>query len=205
MLYERALMCWTSTEKGQMPLTTTYRSALIFGGGVGQGAQSGQVDLNKSGDRIIEGIRLYRSGMVKRLYFSGEPIFSDQPVSQAQFAFKEYLIQMGVDMCDVTLDPYARNTAENLVRFDEMLRTEDRAKPILAISSGWHLPRIMKGFESYELNITPYAVDMPRTVQITNWKKLWPSWNTVVAWQQLIKEIVGYGFIGLQIKAGRAT
>lgn len=205
MIYEKAFIWWATTEKGQMPINTTYQSALIFGGGVGQGALPGQVDLNKSGDRIVEGIRLYRSGLVKRLYFSGEPIFADQPVSQAQFAFEKYLIQMGVDMCDVTIDPYARNTAENLERFDEMLRPEDRTKPILAISSGWHLPRIMKGLDSYKLNITPYAVDMSSTSKITDWKDLWPSWNTVLAWQQLIKEWVGYNFISIQIITAKTT
>jgi hypothetical protein len=63
----------------------------------------------------------------------------------------------------------------------------------------------MKGLDSYKLNITPYAVDMASTSKITNWKDLWPSWNTVLSWQQLIKEWVGYNFISVQIIKAKTT
>jgi len=204
-LYAKAFAWWTSMDKQQMSLTSSYQSAVIFGGGMGLSSISGQINFNESGDRILEGIRLYRMGKVKRLYFSGESIFIQKPVPQAQFIFENYLIQMGVDMCDVLIDPYARNTAENIQRFDELLRPEDRTKPILAISSGWHLPRIMKGFQAYELKVVPYAVDMPSALQIKNWRNLLPSWNTIQSWQQLIKEMVGFTVIKLQIKAGRTS
>lgn len=115
---------------------TDYRrhadAILVFGArAYASGAPSDALE-----DRVLTAIELYHQGYAPRLIFSGGP--GDGPFTEAQ-VMRRIALQAGVpdaaiimDDAGLTTDAAVQNTA----------RTLGRGKSLLAVSHGWHLPRI---------------------------------------------------------------
>jgi uncharacterized SAM-binding protein YcdF (DUF218 family) len=74
-------------ESNYRPVEVSELETLNFGfvlGGAAQVAKNRQLDLNESGERVIEAIRLYKLGKIKHLVFTGSPFLFGEDVAKAK-------------------------------------------------------------------------------------------------------------------------
>jgi uncharacterized SAM-binding protein YcdF (DUF218 family) len=103
-------------------------------------------------DRVLTAVELYQQGLAPRLIFSGGR--TSARVTEAQVMrriAKEHGVPESACILDdqgVTTDATVRNTAP--------LLADTPGQPILAVSHGWHLPRIKLRYQA--AGITAYTV-----------------------------------------------
>lgn len=184
-----ALDIWSRQYNRPLPAGQVYDIAIVAGGGVEYSPAWHQIDYNWAGDRLVEAIRLYRLGVVRKLYLSGDEAFNDFDGVNYAPEFLRYMEQMGVSSSDIVLEQEAQTTAEN-VRYLRKLLPEGES-PILVITSGWHMRRVMKGFAGSGFNLVPYAVDVPSIRPHQQWQEYLPTWRASLMWGQLFHEMAG--------------
>lgn len=189
-LCSHAISAWSAEYNISFDSNNTYEIAIVAGGSVGYSEDWKQFNYNERADRMLEAIRLYRKGNIRRLYLSGESAFNDiRGISYAPL-FLQYMEEMGVNRKDIILEKQARTTAENIKYLQELL-PDVADEEILLITSGWHMRRTLKGFQKTGLNPVPYAVDVPTPFPALQWQDFLPSWHAAQNWQKLIHEMVG--------------
>lgn len=194
ILYIKVVNLWSDAYIIPPDTAQTFEIAIVAGGSVNYSQNWQQVDYNDRADRITEAIRLYRKEKVKKIYLSGEAAFNIRNGISYAPHFLHYMEEMGVSKEDIILEKNARTTAENVKYLQELLPQKTDAS-ILLITSGWHMRRTLKGFQSSELQLVPYAVDVPSLHPKTSWLDFLPRWQTALDWQKLIHEMVGLLFI----------
>ncbi len=186
-----ALDLWSSPYNAPLPEDQVFDIAIVAGGSVAYSPRWNQVDYNGRGDRIVEAIRLYRNGIVKKLFLSGEMAFNDYGGVSYFDEFLAYMAQMGVPAKDIVLERQARTTSENIQYLKRLIARENNSSSILVITSGWHMRRVMKGLAGSDLNLTPYAVDVPSSYPVHQWQEFLPSWQAAMNWKLLFHELLG--------------
>jgi uncharacterized SAM-binding protein YcdF (DUF218 family) len=185
---------WSEEYNIHPDTSQVFDIAVVVGGSINYSQNWQQVDYNEQADRITEAIRLYRLGRVRKIYFSGEAAFNERNGISYAPQFLNYMKEMGVSREDIIMEKNARTTAENVKYLKELL-PKDRDTKILLITSGWHMRRTLKGFRHSELQLIPYAVDVPSLHDKRSWLDYLPCWQTAQDWQKLIHEMVGILFI----------
>jgi uncharacterized SAM-binding protein YcdF (DUF218 family) len=100
-------------------------------------------------DRVRTACELYRTGLAKRLVFSGGP--GDGSVHETA-AMRRYAIQHGVRSEDIFVDEMGLNTAAT-VRNTVPLLQQWHARSVLAVSHFYHLPRIKLCYQRAGLDV----------------------------------------------------
>lgn len=93
-------------------------------------------------DRVQTACSLYHEGLVPRLLFSGGP--GEGSVSEPQ-AMRQLALKLGVPDSAIVLDEEGLNT-EATVRNTQVLCRQIGARRVLAVSHGYHLPRVKTAF-----------------------------------------------------------
>ena len=133
---------------------------VVLGGGFG-GVVSGArniEELRESGDRFVEALRLARFYPEARIIVSGgvgNP-FQDSE-SDAEIA-RRFYAGFGLPPERLILEGESRNTDEN-VAFSRGLLADMAGKPVLLITSAFHMPRAMGLFRQAGLEPVPWPVD----------------------------------------------
>lgn len=134
---------------------------IILGGGedARMSAATGLPELNAAGERVILGLALAQAFTEAQLIFTGgSASLVDQRISgadgaQALFALFE------IANSRITMEPNARNTAENATRTYELVEDATRG-PWVLVTSAFHMPRSVGSFcAAGWRNVTPYPVD----------------------------------------------
>ena len=191
LLLSKAVMAWSAPYLQMNDTNRIYELAIVAGGSTGYSDVLQQVDYNERGDRMTEAIRLYRLGKIKKLYLSGESAFNI--INSVSYApqFLAYMQEMGVNPTDIILEKHARTTRENILNLKLLLPENSGTTPVLLITSGWHMRRLLKGFEGSGFYLVPYAVDVSGPGPHLGWQDFLPSWQAALGWQKMIHEIIG--------------
>lgn len=137
-------------------------------------------------DRVMQPLRLYRQGVVKRLVFTGGQVFSlsNEWMSEAN-SVGQWWQEMGVNPTDIILEDNARNTYENFKLSLPLFSERD----FVLVSSAFHLPRAMMVANKFGLNqVIPYPVDY-KIIDLGS--IAWWSWENIENAHRLIFEVVG--------------
>ena len=128
---------------------TDYRKpadvAVVFGAGVHKdGSLSDALT-----DRITTGVELYKTGVVKKLILSGGPGMGSitEPA-----AMKNWAIQNGVRPQDIICDEKGFDTRATVYNTAEICK-KYKLGSVLAVSHGYHLPRIKFASQQAGLNV----------------------------------------------------
>jgi len=118
--------------------TTDYRRpadvAVVFGArAYGDGRPSDAL-----ADRVRTACDLYHEGLVNRLLFSGGP--GDGPVHETE-SMRRLAVQLGVPESAILLDAAGLNTEATVRNTRDILGAPGSTR-VLAVSHGYHLPRI---------------------------------------------------------------
>lgn len=109
-------------------------------------------------DRVRTACDLYHAGLVSRLFMSGGP--GDGPVHETE-AMRDYALRRGVPPEAIILDRNGVNTAATLRNLAEIAERH-RYNRILAVSHGYHLPRIKMTAERHHLRVYTVPVQSPQ-------------------------------------------
>ncbi|HEY1059808.1 MAG TPA: YdcF family protein [Limnobacter sp.] len=178
------------------PLKGPVMAIVVLGGGV-DGRYAGvreQGDLTDSGDRMLEGARLYRRGVSARVVASGGKFGNDPNKGTEAAAMQSILQDLGVPPHNVLMDEQSRTTLENARYTRELLGPGQHS--IALVTSAYHLPRAVRLFEQAGFDVYPVLCDvrvLPEHKQL--WEEL-PRHESLQRSTLAIKEWLG----GLQLR-----
>lgn len=152
------------------------------------------------GDRFWGGIELYRAGKAPLLFFTGgwAPWLSGaRPEGEI---LTEWALAQGVPPARIRSTGRVTNTAEEAQAVATMLAEEGFGKTgrkpvVLLVTSGYHMPRASRQFETAQLQVLPYPVDFQvgqeREFSVMSLVPSAQAWaRTESAW----RELIGRGF-----------
>lgn len=115
-------------------------------------------ELNQSGDRMVEAVRLAQAHPeAKVLVAAGPAVF---PVVQEPeaYAAKRMLVAFGIAPERIVLDDKSRNTEEN-AQFAEALAGDVPGQVWLLVTSAYHMPRAVGLFRKAGFAVVPWPAD----------------------------------------------
>ncbi len=173
---------------------------VVLGGGM-----DGEVDdarqgweLNQSGDRIVETVRLALAHPeAKVLVAAGPAVF---PVVQEPeaYAARRMLLAFGIPADRIVLDDKSRNTEEN-AQFAKGLAGAAPGQNWLLVTSAYHMPRAVGLFRKAGFAVIPWPADyLSSGVEGVRIKPDQPAENIMVATTALREwtGLIGYKLVG---------
>ena len=177
------------------PIGETQKSdvAIILGGAVSQPAPPRvDLDLNKSSDRVLQAVRLYKAGRVDRVLVAGGNIPWLPNIQSESELIRSLLVDWGVPLKAVAIAGKSRNTYENALEIKEIWRKEPFETALL-ITSAHHMPRAMAVFKKMGVPVTASATDIEALKNIPSSPLRWlPDVSALVMTTMTIKEWLGY-------------
>ena len=180
-----------------IPLDTTrvYDYALIQGGFGDYNWVTKKTQVFEEAERLIEPIRLYRDGRIKKLFITGDASFGNRNHPEGKGVFIQYLVSLGVVESDIVLEPKALNTHQSAVETKKMIGEkvngeENSMKNSLLVTSAIHLKRTLKCYQKLGMNPIPFATSVPKPykMDVTNFNL---GSSNLYRWQKLIHEWFG--------------
>lgn len=147
-----------SGVRSTMRPEVTYDAAIVLGGGIdpSASARSGEPELNPSGDRLVAGLLLLRSGRVRNLLLSAG---GADPSRRVEADWGGLLWRRaGLPDDRVVLERVSRNTRENAVQSARIVR-ERGWKTLLLVTSAMHMPRAAASLREAGLDVDLLPVD----------------------------------------------
>jgi uncharacterized SAM-binding protein YcdF (DUF218 family) len=193
LLYRSALMSY-ETKYEPVPAGKIYEIGVVLGGFSEEMYTDDRcLDLNLSGDRIVESARLWHAGKVKKILISGgSGALLVNELEEATFASK-YLISLGIPDSCIIIEHKSRNTHENAANTARKLTQLGLInEPILLITSAFHMPRAKACFVKSGLSVQSYCTDnTTRGKNIDPRDYINPDAYGLEGWNRLVKEWVG--------------
>ena len=140
-------------------------------------------------DRIDRATALYFAGRAPKILVVGGAY--EGKVSDAQ-GMAKVLRQKGVPEQDIILEKESRNTYENALFTERLLKTQPHAK-LLLVTSALHMPRAQASFKRLYLSTSPAGV-APQIVPPDDYAfNIWlPHMRSLEASRTILKEYFGY-------------
>lgn len=173
---------------------SVYSCGILLGG---YGNPDGKDTLgyfNKSADRFIQAVLLYRSGKIKTLLITGgngeqqTKEFNETVWSIAQ------LRVMGVPDSVMLHEDQSANTADNAANAKLLLDSAGLKPPFVLITSASHMPRASLLFSNAGIPHVIYPCNYIEGKGKFEFWDLLPNPNVLHGWNTLLKETAGYLF-----------
>jgi uncharacterized SAM-binding protein YcdF (DUF218 family) len=192
-LFDECMRLWEVPAARYSELKPQYEAGIILSGVLSYDHSFDRLQFNRRNDRLMQAIELYKTGRIKKLFFtggSGSLVHRDKKESQM---VKRFLLSIGIPEKDIIIEDESNNTHENAQYSKIILMRNFNSGNYLLITSAFHMRRAVACFNRQEIVVTPYSVDRysgPRKFQFDH--LLIPNAETLFNWDSLIHEIVGY-------------
>lgn len=174
-------------------LTETFDVAIVLGGFSDYDSAQELVQFHASTDRLMHGIKLYKTGRAKKIMMvSGSGHLMNPKMKEADYINK-YLLKIGIPKEDIIIESKSRNTRENAVNSAKILNEKYIDGKYILVTSATHMPRAKRCFEKVGLTVTPFSVDQqagPRKYLFDH--LFFPNAENFRRWESLIKEWTGF-------------
>ena len=171
-----------------------YDAAIVMGGFSAMNKQTGQIAFVEGrADRILEAVRLYNQGKIKKILITGDPstLYQTDGTTNAE-CFLGYMENLGVPNEAFILEQYSRNTRENACNTNALIDSLNLNKEnLLLITSALHIDRSLDAFSKVDIYPQVYAVGIYDHPGRFAYRSLYPSWKTAVNWAEIMNEGVG--------------
>lgn len=198
-LVNEGFLLWEVPATTPESIVEKYDVGIILTGGMisNKEGTEAQIFTDKTADRFIQPLRLYKQGKLKKILISGGntsiKLFrsdaSDETLKTAQL-----LEELGVKKEDIILERKARNTRENAIYTAEVLRKNPTfGKKYLLFTSAFHLKRALGCFEKAGIHCQGFSTafhSRARTFTINS--LLVPNEASYYDAYLLIHEVLGY-------------
>lgn len=192
-LFDEAMRAWEMKPSGKNSAETVYDYAIVLGGVMSYYDKNHKlVGFNRSIDRLMQAIKLYKQGKVKKIVFTG----GDATILTGDYReadiIRQYLSDIGIPDEDMIFENESRNTHENAIFVYKLLKPATTDK-LLIITSGFHMKRALGCFRKAGMNPEYYVADLySGKRKYTPDHLLVPQTSTLDRWSMLFHEISGY-------------
>lgn len=147
------------TRFGRGPEPDRIDGIVVLGGGMDGEVNTvrGGFELNRSGDRFVEALRLALKHPEARIIIAGGPAALVRQEPEA-LAGRRFFEAFGIAAGRITLDDQSRNTEENAV-FAKRLTGATEGQTWLLITSAFHMPRAVGLFRRAGFSTVPWPAD----------------------------------------------
>ena len=198
-LVNEAMLWWEATPISPDTISQPFDVGIILTGGMITNKQSSnnQIFTDKTADRFIQPLRLYKIGKLKKILISGGSTdikLMRQDVMDETLKVAQLLEELGVKKEDIILEIKAKNTRENALNSMEILTQNPQyGSRYLLFTSAFHMRRAIGCFQKINTKITAFPTafkSKSRSLTIDN--LLIPRELNMYEAYDLIHEIVGY-------------
>ena len=133
---------------------------IILGGGMDAEVNDvrGGYELNRAGDRFLEGLRLAQLYPSAKVVVSGGIGDIDQSGEPEAVAGERFFTDLGVGRERLTVESASRNTEENARMTKELVRPQP-GEVWLLVTSAYHMPRSVGLFRKAGFEVLPWPTD----------------------------------------------
>ena len=174
-------------------LQSNFDVAIVLGGFAGYDEEQEMIKFHSATDRLMAGIKLYKTGKAKKLMISSGSGSILKPNLKEALFVKDYLLSIGIPETDLIIESISRNTRENALESAKILNTTYPNGKFILITSATHMPRAKRCFDKVNIPTTPYSVDHkagPRKFVLDH--LLLPNTESLRTWTTLTKEWTGF-------------
>lgn len=174
-------------------ITETFDAVIVLGGFSSDDPERGQIQFHSATDRLMAGIKLYKTGKAEKLMISSGSGKISKPDEKEALYIKQYLLEIGIPEKDLIIESESKNTHENAVFSAEILTKKIKNGSYLLVTSAKHMPRAKRCFEKQGLDVMPFSVDHqagPRKYLLDH--LFIPDAHSLIRWQTIIKEWMGF-------------
>ncbi len=190
------------------PLETQYKrpaqypepAAIVMLAGIVDNQRRGSdYDLTDGADRFVETFRLAHQYPKARVVFTGGSGSLMGSAHREAETLARLAVDMGLDASRLLIDSQSRNTRENAIQVEKLLRDAQIAGPVMLVTSASHMPRSVGCFRKVGIDPIAWPVDYYRTYSrvIEEWLPSgWSLFRTSIAlheyWGLLAYRMQGY-------------
>lgn len=174
-------------------LNKTYDAVIVLGGFSSDDAEQELVQFHSATDRLMAGLKLYKTGKADKLMISSGSGQIMKPDEREALYIEKYLLEIGIPQEDLIIESESKNTRENAVNSAKILHKHYNKGEFILVTSAFHMPRAKRCFEKAGLNIIPFSVDQqagPRKYLLDH--LFIPNADNMRRWQMLTKEWMGF-------------
>jgi uncharacterized SAM-binding protein YcdF (DUF218 family) len=138
-----------------------YDAVIVLGGAVDADAteRSGRPEYNHPVERILRGYEMLREGRARQVLISGGTLDTRPGALVEADVLARQLRMWGVEPGLIVTEGRSRNTRENAVESERLIR-EKGWKKLLLVTSAAHMPRALGTFEAVGLKPDTLVVDV---------------------------------------------
>jgi uncharacterized SAM-binding protein YcdF (DUF218 family) len=170
-----------------------YDAGIVLGGMSVYDYEYDRAQFYRGVDRLIQGVELYRRGIIKKMIFTGGSGRILHPEMKEGGYIKRYLLYMGIPEKDFFIESESQNTRENALFTKSLIEEKKIAGNYLLITSAFHMRRSIGCFNKVGLTVTPFSTDRysgPRKFEFDY--VFIPNTSAMNDWNNFIHEVVGY-------------
>lgn len=198
-LVNEGYLAWETPSVEPAKMKNTYDVGIILTGGMilNKQATPSEIFTEKTADRFIQPLRLYKMGKIKKILISGGTVdhfIMKKDVSDETRKVAQLLEELGVKKADLILETNSRNTRENAVFTAKVLKLYPQVgNKLLLFTSAYHMRRAEGCFQKagLEVDVFPTAF-RSRVDSYTLDNLLIPREKNLHEAYDLIHELVGY-------------
>ncbi len=174
-------------------LTETYDVAIVLGGFSDYDYTQEQVQFHSATDRLMAGIKLYKTRKAKKLMIvSGSGKIMNPDEKEAIF-ISDFLLNIGIPAKDLIIESESKNTRENAVNTAKILNEKYKNGKYILVTSATHMPRAKRCFKKVDMLVTPFSVDHQAGPRKYIFDHLFlPDLDSLRRWKSLTKEWAGF-------------
>lgn len=198
-LVNEGFLLWEITPTSPESITETYDVGIILTGGMISNKEGTpqEIFVDKTADRFIQPLRLYKQGKIKKILITGgntDLTIIRNDVSDENLKTAQLLEELGVKKSDIILETKARNTRENAIYTAEILQKNPQlGTKYLLFTSAFHQRRSIGCFEKAGLTVTPFSTAFRSKARTVTFSSLViPSEAGLNDGYLLVHEILGY-------------
>ncbi len=168
-----------------------YKVGVVLGGYAYYNPENERIVFRESTDRLMQGIRLLKTGKIDKLLLSGGSGFILKPEQREAVFVNDFLREIGIRKNQIILETESRNTWENARETQSILENRElHHQSVLLITSARHMRRAQACFDQVGLTVVPYSTDImtgkreygldhlliPNAYALTQWNALLHEW-----------------------------
>ena len=198
-LANEAMLQWEVSPTDPATINQPFDVGIILTGGMILNRESSETEIfsDKSADRFIQPLRLYKTGKLKKILISGgitDLVFIKKDVTNETLKVAQLLEELGVKREDILVETQARNTRENALFLVEILRKNPQLGTRFALfTSAFHLRRAEGCFEKAGVKVFPFGTTyFAKTRSFTINNLILPREENMEISYHFVHEVMGY-------------
>lgn len=164
---------------------------VLGGGGRPKTYPRRTVEFNEGGERIFEGIRLYKAGAAPVVIPTGGGIAFISKGQKEGSDIKEWMVEFGVPPEAILAEDSALNTYQNATFVRTLLNQRGIGKRVVLVTSALHMVRSVPIFRKAGFDVVPAPCDYIGEDGPMSWYHWLPNVSALLMSTQAIKEMIG--------------